>query len=219
MVENCLYKNNDTIYSVYILKNSKYSIGGIIVLLINRLFFSNVDHPKVPGISIYFQGCDANPKCLNCHNPQTWSFEKGYTTSEKFLIHRVIRNLNLILESYDTVSLNFLGGEPLTKINRNGVRILSEVVKRTYKDKVIVLLYSWRRPVDIYLQGLLKYVEYVDEFVLGRYMEKYKNLTSGKIGFPASKNQLYLNREQFDNSIVKLIEKFGRDLHADYVQL
>jgi len=188
-------------------------------MLINRLLFSNVDHPKFPGISIYFQGCDAYPKCFNCHNPQTWDFDKKYFVPEELLIDRVKKNLELILENYETVSLNFLGGEPLSETNRNSVRILSEFVKKTYGYRVITLLYSWRRPIDIYFQELLEYVEYVDEFVLGRYMEKYKNLVSGKVDFPASRNQLYMNREQFDNSITNLMKKFGGNLYANYVQL
>ena len=184
-------------------------------MLINRILFSNVDHPRFPGISIYFQGCDINPKCTNCHNPQTWEFDDRYFVPYESLFQRIKKDLNLLFNVYDLVSLNFLGGEPLSKANRKAVKILSKDIKELFGTKVIILLYSWRKPIEIYEQGLLNYIEYVDEFVLGRYFEKYKNPNS----FPVTKNQLYMSREEFDKAIKKLIKKNGGDLYANHIQL
>ena len=123
--------------------------------------------------------------------------------------------MNLLFNVYDLVSLNFLGGEPLSKANRKAVKILSKDIKELFGTKVIILLYSWRKPIEIYEQRLLNYVKYVDEFVLGRYFEKYKNPNS----FPVTKNQLYMSREEFDKAIKKLIKKNGGDLYANRIQL
>lgn len=182
-------------------------------MLINSIIFSNIDHPKLPGISIFFQGCDAQPKCINCHNPQTWEFDETHFVPYKLLLERIKKDLLLLLQEYDKVSLNFLGGEPLAKINRKTLKILSRDIKRIFGERVITLLYSWRRPIEIYKQGLLEFVECIDEFVLGKYLEKYKNLNT----FPASKNQIYITHHQFQE-IIDIFKK-KEDEYADINKL
>jgi anaerobic ribonucleoside-triphosphate reductase activating protein len=182
-------------------------------VLINSIVFSNIDHPKLPGISIFFQGCDAQPKCGNCHNPQTWEFDETYFVPYKFLLERVKKDLSFLLQEYDKVSLNFLGGEPLSKINRGTLKMLSKDIKSMFDKRVTTLLYSWRKPIEIHKQRLLEFVEHIDEFVLGRYLEKYKSLDA----FPASKNQLYITYYQLQE-IISIIEE-KEDEYADINQL
>jgi anaerobic ribonucleoside-triphosphate reductase activating protein len=63
---------------------------------------------------------------------------------------------------------------------------LTKLLKETYKNKVVILLYSWRTEQDIKDQHLEEYLSYIDELCLGEYMHS-KHVD----GFPASTNQKY----------------------------
>ncbi len=154
-----------------------------------RVFFN--DHPIYPSVSVYFQGCDATPKCVGCHNPETWDFDEKYTRGYDEILQVVIEKLSLLLKGYSKVALAFVGGEPLSKRNRQCVRLLSKDAKEIFGVDVLTILYSWREPID--LLPLKEYVQYIDEFVLGKFEISLK-----KDDFPASSNQIYLKREQLD---------------------
>ncbi len=155
-----------------------------------RFFFE--DHPIYPSVSIYFQGCDAFPKCTGCHNQDTWDFDESFAVEYDEISSLVIQKTDLLLLEYETIAICFLGGEPLSSRNRECVRLLSWEMKQKYADRIVNVLYSWREPKD--LQDLEKYVEYIDEFVLGKFEIKLKTR-----GFPASSNQLYIKRRQPDD--------------------
>jgi len=147
------------------------------------------DHPSLPSVSVYFQGCDAYPKCLGCHNPETWDFDEKLAVDFSHLVQHVVAKLDVLLNVYDKVALVLLGGEPLSPRNRKYAYILARVVKEVFQEKVVVLVYSWRTPKD--LLELDVPLDYFDEYVLGRYLQKYH-----RDGFPASANQLYLTKEE-----------------------
>jgi anaerobic ribonucleoside-triphosphate reductase activating protein len=147
------------------------------------------DHPSLPSVSVYFQGCDAYPKCLGCHNPETWDFDEKFAVDFSHLVRHVVAKLDALLNVYDKVALVLLGGEPLSSRNRKYAYILARVVKEVFQEKVVVLVYSWRTPKD--LLELDVPLDYFDEYVLGRYLQKYH-----RHGFPASANQLYLTKEE-----------------------
>jgi len=147
------------------------------------------DHPSLPSVSVYFQGCDAYPKCLGCHNPETWDFDEKFAVDFSHLVQHVVAKLDVLLNVYDKVALVLLGGEPLSSRNRKYAYILARVVKEVFQEKVVVLVYSWRTPKD--LLELDVPLDYFDEYVLGRYLQKYH-----RDGFPASANQLYLTKEE-----------------------
>jgi anaerobic ribonucleoside-triphosphate reductase activating protein len=147
------------------------------------------DHPSLPSVSVYFQGCDAYPKCLGCHNPETWDFDEKFAVDFSHLVQHVVAKLDVLLNVYDKVALVLLGGEPLSSRNRKYAYILARVVKEVFQERVVVLVYSWRTPKD--LLELDVPLDYFDEYVLGRYLQKYH-----RDGFPASANQLYLTKEE-----------------------
>ncbi|MEJ5258048.1 MAG: 4Fe-4S cluster-binding domain-containing protein [Fervidobacterium sp.] len=147
------------------------------------------DHPELPSVSVYFQGCDAFPKCAGCHNPETWEFNEDFSVDFESLKEHVISKLQTLLKTYEKVSLALLGGEPLSFRNRRYCYLLAKEVKETFGDKVVVIVYSWRTPKELLNMNIP--LSYFDEFVLGRYNHKYH-----RNGFPASANQLYLNKEQ-----------------------
>lgn len=163
---------------------------------INRILFSGSDHPLYNSISIYFQGCDAEPKCEECHNPETWNFNSGSKLNYTKILNIVLSDLRLLASSHKKFGLVFLGGEPLAKPHRPIIQRLSADIKEIYNDKCNILLYSWRMPRDIKNQRLQKYIHNIDLFVLGRY-DYNKHVDS----FPASSNQLYITHTKLLNLI------------------
>lgn len=162
---------------------------------VNRIFFSNNDHPSEFSLSIYFQGCDRQPKCPMCHNPHTWEPYKGFKYEVSDLIDRLKSKIDDALETYDRIAVVYLGGEPLAPYNREAVLEISRELKETYGDRIVNTIYSWRTMDDIDKQGLEDYIEYMDEMVLGPYIHELRNEDeNGNVLFPASKNQQYIVR-------------------------
>mgnify|MGYP001064624619 CR=1 FL=1 len=179
-----------------------FSFGNQPLLRVVRMLHG--DHPSLPSISVYFQGCDAYPKCIGCHNPETWEFSEEYAVDFEKLSEHVYSKVVILLASYPKVSLVLLGGEPFSKRNRNFAYLLAKNVKERFGDRVVTLVYSWRTPKELFELDIP--MRYFDEFVLGRYLYKYH-----KDGFPASKNQLYLTREELYAIFEKLSRKRGKE--------
>ena len=174
-------------------------------MLVNRIVFSINDHPEYHGLSLYFQGCDAVPKCPKCHNPETWDFDPNYFFTYEHVKQKIIDDLDFLLSSYPKVGFAFLGGEPLAPEHISYVSLLSMEIKYLFREKVDIILYSWRMPEDLLKEKLLKSLGFIDRFVLGRFDYKQLNVDeNGKILFPASKNQLYLTVEELILYIAEL---------------
>lgn len=157
-----------------------------------RVVFSVNDHPSLPAVSIYFSGCDANPKCKGCHNQELWDVSAGKEVPIDALEDVVVKKLNVLLEQYPKVSLVYLGGEPLAIWHRDIVKELSKRIRERFGSKVVQLLYTWRVPLLI-KRDFASYVENIDEFVTGRFIIELKNVDEdGNYLFPASTNQKYL---------------------------
>ncbi|ACM22489.1 anaerobic ribonucleoside-triphosphate reductase activating protein [Thermotoga neapolitana] len=167
------------------------------------------DHPDLYGVSVYFQGCDAMPKCHMCHNPETWHLSERFKRDPEDVVKTIDEKLSDLLRYFPKVALVLLGGEPLAPYNREDTLLLSKTFKEKFKDRLVVVLFTWRLPKDIVRENLLEYVQYVDEFVMGRYLHTYR-----REGFPASRNQLHVNRETFEKMIraVKRREHHGSSL-------
>ncbi|HDK27792.1 MAG TPA: radical SAM protein [Candidatus Atribacteria bacterium] len=159
--------------------------------LVNRVIANITDHPKYFTISVYFQGCDATPKCPNCHNPETWDFDSSMTVNYEDLYSAIKKNIDLYLAEFPAIALALLGGEPLTEINRYIVYRLTKDIKNKYGNRVIIILYSWRDIEDLKKENLFEFIGFVDEFVLGRYEEELKTDS-----FPSSSNQKYITKAE-----------------------
>ena len=58
---------------------------------------------------IFLSGCKANPKCQDCHNPESWSFDCGTNWIEHILpIHKDLQKFGTVIDKFF-----ILGGEPL----------------------------------------------------------------------------------------------------------
>ena len=136
-----------------------------------------------PSISIYYSGCDKNIKCKNCHNPELQQKGIGFQTTNKQLIEDIEDKLIMWLSIYETISICYIGGEPLSPWNKDSLLNVSRYFKQKYKDKICNVLYTWRYIND--LHNLKEYIKYIDYGVLGDFQEEYRNLNY----IPSSLNQ------------------------------
>lgn len=181
-------------------ENVKEKIHEKPLVRVVRVFYG--DHPSLPSVSVYFQGCDASPKCIGCHNPETWAFDSSYQIDLLYLLEKVIEKLKFLLTKNEKVALALLGGEPLSEKNKESAYLVAKAVKEHFNDRVTTILYTWRTP-----RQLLKInipLDYFDEFVLGKYRAEY--FTDR---FPASKNQLYINKKKL-NVLLAILRKEKR---------
>ncbi|WP_232218217.1 MULTISPECIES: 4Fe-4S cluster-binding domain-containing protein [unclassified Thermosipho (in: thermotogales)] len=174
-------------------ENSIMYEGEKMKVYVNRVFFNTIDHPKYFALSIYFQGCDKQPKCPLCHNKDTWEPFKGFEYDVEALIKRLKEKINTIIDSYDKLAVVYLGGEPLAPYNRKAVFEISKALKEEFSDKIVNTIYTWRTLEDIDTQNLRNYITYMDEGILGPYEHDKRNIDeNGNLLFPASKNQKYV---------------------------
>ncbi|MGC8954666.1 MAG: 4Fe-4S cluster-binding domain-containing protein [Fervidobacterium sp.] len=147
------------------------------------------DHPTLPSVSVYFQGCDAFPKCHGCHNPETWDFDENFVVGFEHLETLTTQKISFLLSRFEKVGLALLGGEPLSERNRYAAYLLAKRIKERVNKQVTVIVYTWRLPED--LEKIDIPLVYFDEFVMGRYIKEYH-----QDGFPASRNQLYITYDE-----------------------
>lgn len=152
-----------------------------------------------PSISVYYSGCDKPTKCQNCHNPELQQKEKGCKTTDQQLINDIEKVLIDWLNIYPTMSLCYLGGEPLSLWNRESVYNISKYFKLKYDSKICNIIYTWRYIEDI--QHIKKYIDYMDFGVLGEFQEENKDIRY----IPSSTNQYIYDFK--NNRKIQAIEK------------
>jgi len=64
---------------------------------------------KTKSLDVYLAGCNGNPKCTGCHNPESWSFDNG------FHITKAMTSIEKYIQEFDVLIKNIMifGGEPL----------------------------------------------------------------------------------------------------------
>lgn len=62
------------------------------------------------SLEIYVAGCKAQPHCKNCHNPESWSFDKGITYDSNYFdeIYKKVKRFDSMIKN-----IMIMGGEPL----------------------------------------------------------------------------------------------------------
>jgi anaerobic ribonucleoside-triphosphate reductase activating protein len=62
------------------------------------------------SLDIYLAGCNGNPHCTNCHNPESWDFNMGFKYSDEYFndIKTKIKDFDKLIDS-----IMIMGGEPL----------------------------------------------------------------------------------------------------------
>ena len=142
-----------------------------------------------PGVrvSLFVSGC--NHHCKNCFNKVAWDFEYGNDFTKK-VEDEIIEDLK---PDYIT-GLSLLGGEPLEKVNQEGLLPLIKRVKETYPDKKIWCYTGYTFDKQILGQMIneenrettKEIMNNIDYLVDGKFVEELKN---PKLKFRGSSNQ------------------------------
>lgn len=75
--------------------------------------------------TIFFQGCDMNPKCSGCHAPHTWDISNGITVE----VEELLDEIESVKRFIDGVSIS--GGNPTMQLPQLQF-LLKELKKREY---------------------------------------------------------------------------------------
>ena len=134
--------------------------------------------------SIYCQGC--KHYCKNCHNPQTWDFNKGklYTVNELFEI----------INSQPLSDVTFTGGDPLFQVE--SFTELAKLIKsKTSKTIWCYTGYTYEQIKENESMKLI--LPYIDVIVDGKYVDEKRNTN---LKFRGSENQrlIHLKNGEID---------------------
>ena len=157
-------------------------------------------------VSIFVSGC--NHHCKGCFNECAWDFKYGkeFTKNEQneivnYLGHDYIEGLTL------------LGGEPLEKVNQEGLLPLVKEVKEKYPGKTIWCYTGFDFEKDV-MGKMLKtnpvtnqLVKYLDVVVDGKFQLENKN---PKLRFRCSSNQRIIDVQETlkTNKIVEINKNY-----------
>jgi anaerobic ribonucleoside-triphosphate reductase activating protein len=138
---------------------------------------------ELPGVIIWFKGCDAEPKCKNCQNPEVadLNWDTGFSIAFTDLTDYLTKLVDWV--DYGI----FSGGEPLMQKDA-----VIEIAKWFKEKKKLNFLYTWRGweevPEDI--------KELMDVVKCGRYVDE---LRDDSLRFRGSSNQ-YLMKKNKDGT-------------------
>lgn len=136
-------------------------------------------------VSVFVSGC--NHHCKNCFNQEAWDFDYGKEFTEKE-IDKVIKELDHPYIS----GLSLLGGEPLERVNQQGLLPLLRKVKEKCPEKNIWCYTGFTFDTDVMGKMYKNWEEtpellsYLDVIVDGKFEEDKKDI---KLRFRGSSNQ------------------------------
>ena len=138
-----------------------------------------------PGIrfTIFTQGCAHH--CFNCHNPETWDFDKGKDVDIDELISKIKRNPLL-------QGITLSGGDPLYQVN--ACLELVKKVKELNSD-LDIIIYTGFTFEELAINfkknnDLLSLLKLSDILIDGKYEDSLRDLT---LKFRGSSNQRVIN--------------------------
>lgn len=138
-----------------------------------------------PGIrfTIFTQGCAHH--CFNCHNPETWAFDKGKDVDIDELISKIKRNPLL-------QGITLSGGDPLYQVN--ACLELVKKVKELNSDLDIIIYtgFTFEELANNFKKNndLLSLLKLSDILIDGKYEDSLRDLT---LRFRGSTNQRVIN--------------------------
>ena len=136
-------------------------------------------------VSVFVSGCHHH--CKNCFNPEAWDFNYGKEFTEEE-IDKVMKELDHPYVS----GLSLLGGEPLERVNQQGLLPLVKKVKEKFPEKNIWCYTGYTFDKDVMDDMCNKWEEtpellsYLDVVVDGKFEEEKKDI---KLRFRGSSNQ------------------------------
>ena len=147
-----------------------------------------------PGVrvSLFVSGC--THRCPGCFNEIAWDFAYGKPFTED-----TQQELLTALEPSYIRGLTLLGGEPLERVNQQGLLPFLKKVKQTCPDKDIWCYTGYDFERDV--QGKMlkeweetgEFLSMIDVLVDGRFEEKEKDIS---LRFRGSRNQRLIDLKQ-----------------------
>jgi anaerobic ribonucleoside-triphosphate reductase activating protein len=164
---------------------------------------SVTDGPGIRSV-LFFQGCPH--RCLECHNPQTWSFDGG----QEFDIQEVVQRFRItpLLSG-----VTFSGGEPF------GQAAAAAEIAREIKTQQVNLWvytgYTWEELLEKRKQpGFVDLINLADVIVDGPFI---KALKTSCLPYRGSANQrIILVKESLSRNQVVLWEEVNTQRIVDY---
>ena len=131
------------------------------------------------SLEIYVAGCNGQPHCKNCHNPESWNFDNGdlYTTDKFLAIKEKIDDNPLLIKN-----IMIFGGEPL---DQDKVELL--ILLQTLKTLNLPIWIFTRYDITEVYDFVKEYCDYIK---CGRYIEELKTDNNIQYGIKlATSNQ------------------------------
>lgn len=137
-----------------------------------------------PGIryTVFTQGCPHH--CPGCHNPQTWPFEGGETTTPEKLFEDFRQNPLL-------KGVTFSGGEPFCQ--PAPLWELAKLVHSAGKDVTVFTGYTYEQLLDLHDPDVDGLLGETDVLIDGPFIEAQKNL---ELAFRGSENQRVIDMKK-----------------------
>lgn len=140
-----------------------------------------------PGVrvSLFVSGCTHH--CKECFNPETWDFQYG-----KLFTDETINDIIRYMAPDYVKGLTLLGGDPLERVNQQGLLPLLRKVREVYPDKSVWCFTGYDFEKDIKGWMLSEWEEteellsYIDVMVDGEFIIEKKDLS---LAFKGSSNQ------------------------------
>lgn len=116
------------------------------------------------SLEIYLAGCNGNPHCSGCHNPETWNFNQGTQYNKKYFNNEIKAKI----ENFDDMinNIEIFGGEPNDQ-NLKDLRLMLEDLQTLHKKIWLFTRYSFDKIPNFELQ-LCDYIK------CGAYIPKLK---------------------------------------------
>lgn len=153
----------------------------------NYAGIKKLDVANGPGlrVTLFVSGCTHH--CKGCFNKETWDFHYGDPFTEA-----VEEEILTELRRPQVAGLTLLGGEPLERVNQQGLLPLLRRVKAEFPEKPLWCFTGYDFEKDVAGRMLAEWEEtqeflsYVDILVDGEFVEEKKDLN---LRFKGSSNQ------------------------------
>lgn len=134
---------------------------------------------RYKSLDIFVSGCNGNPKCKNCSNPESWDFDLGelYNSQYFLKIKKQVIEFDLLIDN-----IMIFGGEPL---DQNYLYLLNMMTDLKTLDKKIWLFTRYElNEVPLEIKVLCDYIK------TGRYIPELATEDNIQYGIKiASSNQ------------------------------
>lgn len=137
-----------------------------------------------PGIrlTVFVQGCPHH--CPGCHNPQTWPFAGGYTSTSEEVLAQIEANPLL-------GGVTFSGGEPFCQAA--ALLPLAEAIKNLGLELAVYTGYTFEELLNLPDPAVKQLLALTDTLIDGPYLEAERNL---ELNFRGSANQRILKARE-----------------------